>query len=420
MVDNNRILVIDDDPGVRQSYNEILSPAAENIIFDRGAELFRVAGTDKVKAVARSYDLTMIDCGEQAISLVEKLPSFAVAFIDMQMPGLNGAETAHRIWEIDPKIKIVIVTAYSKYHLDEIIHITGRDDIFYLRKPFNSDEIRQFARALIKQWNLEREKQILSDKLARSRKNEISIASKIQQALLLGEPPHGVQGIQIAPLTIPSQEVDGDFYDFFKHNDHCLDIVLGDVMGKGIPAALVGAATKNYFLRTLYKLYSSYGSKSIPEPKVIVSLVKSEMIQNLEELETFVTLCYTRFDLLTSKLTLVDCGHMRTIHYQKEFSRISFLQGENMPIGFPELDQIKQISSAFKSGDLFFFYSDGLTEAQDSAGNLFGEERLAKAVEKNGEASPKEFIATIWKEIIDFSKTEVFADDFTCVVVRIE
>jgi phosphoserine phosphatase RsbU/P len=289
-----------------------------------------------------------------------------------------------------------------------------------LRKPFNPDEIKQFARALTKQWNLECEKEILSAKLAKVRKNEISIASRIQQSLLLGQPPYGFQGIQLAPLTIASQKVDGDFYDFFKHNDQCLDIVLGDVMGKGIPAALVGAATKNFFLSTLYRLYASYGNKLIPEPEVIVSMVKSEMIENLEELETFVTLSYTRFDLLNSKLTFVDCGHMRTIHYQKENGQICLLQGENMPIGFPEKEQIKQITSSFKSGDLFFFYSDGLTEAQDSAGNLFGEDRLIKTVENNAEVAPKELITIIWKEIVDFSKTEVFADDFTCVAVSIE
>jgi two-component system, NtrC family, sensor kinase len=131
MVDNNRILIIDDDPGVRNSYHEILSPAPVNKVFDRGAELFGASGVRERTITARRYDLTMADSGDKAIGLVEKLPPFAVAFIDMQMPGLDGAETARRIWTIDPKIKIVIVTAYSKYRLDEIIGTTGRDDIFY-------------------------------------------------------------------------------------------------------------------------------------------------------------------------------------------------------------------------------------------------------------------------------------------------
>jgi len=87
---------------------------------------------------------------------VERGRPFELAFVDMKMPGMNGAETAREIWRIDSGIKIVIVTAFSEVSPDEMVQVTAREDLFYLRKPFNPEEIRQFARALCRQRDLER------------------------------------------------------------------------------------------------------------------------------------------------------------------------------------------------------------------------------------------------------------------------
>jgi CheY-like chemotaxis protein len=244
---NNRILVVDDDPGIRESFKRIFNPPQLNDILTEGASLFdeQIKDGEPVSA-HRPYDLTLVKSGEEGIGAVEnavdeKKP-FAAAFIDMKMPGIDGADAAKRILEIDTDIKIVILTAFSEYSLDDIVRKVGRENIFYLRKPFNPEEIRQFARALTNQWNLEREKKMLTDKLnnanqqllkyaedlgninqklrsaneelAAAREQEINIAARIQKTLLLGEPPKDLKGIQIAQLTIASQKVDGDFYDF--------------------------------------------------------------------------------------------------------------------------------------------------------------------------------------------------------------
>ena len=92
---------------------------------------------------------------------------FAVAFIDMKMPGIDGATTAKKIWELDPEIKIVIVTAFGECSPDDIVTIVGRDDLFYLNKPFNQGEIKQFTRALLEQWNLAAEREKLQFELER-------------------------------------------------------------------------------------------------------------------------------------------------------------------------------------------------------------------------------------------------------------
>ncbi len=165
MTENNRILIIDDDPGVRDSYKEILFPVPKEEVLQKGALLFGEPGQQHEEIERQQYDLTFAEKGEEGVEAVKKAieekSPLALAFIDMKMYGIDGAETSKRIWAIDPDIKIVIVTAYSEYTPDDIIRVTGRDDIFYLRKPFNPEEIRQFARVLTNEWNLERERKSL-------------------------------------------------------------------------------------------------------------------------------------------------------------------------------------------------------------------------------------------------------------------
>lgn len=172
MTENNRILIVDDDPGVRDSYVDILSPTPTGEIVSKGASLFHGEGASSLSTEQEIYDLTVVDRGEKGVTAVKAAFNqdrrFAVAFIDMKMQGIDGAETARRIWDIDPDMKIVIVTAYSNYRAEDITRVTGRDDVLYLRKPFNPDEIRQFARALTKQWELEQGKRFLAGQLKKA------------------------------------------------------------------------------------------------------------------------------------------------------------------------------------------------------------------------------------------------------------
>ena len=170
-----------------------------------GVSLFGEPSASKGKRTYITYDLTLVERGEKAVQTVEKAVEthqpFAAAFIDMNMPGIDGAETAKRIWDIDPKVKIIVVTAYSEYTPDDIIRVTGRDDIFYLRKPFNSEEIGQFARVLINEWNLEQERMHLSDQLEKANK-ELSRINKYLQNKVQEQTAMLVQSEKMASLGI--------------------------------------------------------------------------------------------------------------------------------------------------------------------------------------------------------------------------
>ncbi len=264
------------------------------------------------------------------------------------------------------------------------------------------------------------ERKRAQEELARAREQEVEIGFKIQQTLLLDQPPRDVPGVRVAALTIPSQRIDGDFYDFFKHRDDCLDVIVGDVMGKGIPAALLGAATKSHFLQALSRLISLAAPGTLPEPKDIVTLAHSEVARQLIELESFVTVCYARFDLQNHRVDFVDCGHTTTIHFQARTGTCAMLQGENLPLGVSEKEIYEQTRVPLHTGDVLLFYSDGLTETRNSAGELFGIERLAECVRTHGRLEPEALIDQIRQAAVAFSNSETFGDDLTCVAVRID
>jgi sigma-B regulation protein RsbU (phosphoserine phosphatase) len=248
-------------------------------------------------------------------------------------------------------------------------------------------------------------------------RQEVEIGSVIQQTLLLGLPPGGLRAFRLATLAVPSAMVDGDFYDFFRHDDGTLDVAVGDVMGKGVPAALVGAATKSQLLRALSGLLGSGGRP--PNVTDVVAAAHDVVVPQLIALERFVTMCYARFEAPLRRVTLVDCGHTRTVHYRSRDRSVALLQGYDSPLGFRDTADYRALVEPFDAGDVFFFYSDGLTETRGRHGEPFGEERLADIVRSRGELAPAALVEQVRQAVVAFSATGTFADDLTCVVVQI-
>lgn len=358
-----------------------------------------------VNTLKYDYRLGVAKNGPKALEYADKhIPDLIL--LDIVMPGMSGYEVCTRLKSAakTKDIPVIFITAMSEPdHKARGFEVGALD---YITKPFYAAEVKARVKTHLA--------------LKEVRDCEIDTASRIQKALLLGQPPRDAHGIQVKELTIASQKIDGDFYDFFKMNRCCFDLVLGDVMGKGIPAALLGAAVKSHLLRVLSEQFRLVGGKELPEPANIISSVHAGVIEQLMELETFVTLCYFRFDTAQCLFTFVDCGHTRTIHFHDDSGTCSLLKGVNMPLGFPEKEPFRQILAPFKAGDCFVFYSDGLTECKDQDGNLYGEKRLVDFVQNNAKIEPENLINGIYKDIIDFSGSEVFDDDVTCVIVKID
>ncbi len=190
-------------------------------------------------------------------------------------------------------------------------------------------------------------------------------------------------------------------------------------MGKGIPAALLGAAIKSRILHALSHLLYASGQGRLPDPEAIVTRVHAEVTEQFMDLRFFATLCYMRFDLEERRAAFVDCGHTKTLHFRPETGVCARLEGENMPLGCSEREVYRQVCVPFAPGDVFLFYSDGVTEAQNVDGESFEVERLEALLQAHRDLAPEALIRRVRQAVMDFSQSETFADDLTCVAVRI-
>ncbi|MDF7823991.1 PAS domain-containing protein [Pontiellaceae bacterium B12227] len=264
------------------------------------------------------------------------------------------------------------------------------------------------------------ERKQAEEELASARRREIDIASRIQRTLLLGRSSERIKGVQVAAMSVPSQDVDGDFFDCFVHNQQCMDIVIGDVMGKGVPAALLGGAAKNAILRAMCSIMSSSADHHLPLPREIMMSLHAGLVRELIDLNSFVTLIYARICSDKGTLSLVDCGHTRSIHCGVTDESCHFFSGNNSPLGFAERETYEESVIRLAPCDVVVFYSDGITEAADASGNMFGEERLLEVVCENRHLNCDAILEQIHQAVCTFSTHENFGDDLTCLVIKMD
>jgi anti-sigma regulatory factor (Ser/Thr protein kinase) len=158
--------------------------------------------------------------------------------------------------------------------------------------------------------------------------------------------------------------------------------------------------------------------RTLPEPREIVTLAHADMVRQLIDLESFVTLCYARIDLKRRVLQLVDCGHTGMLVARAGAEACEIIHGSNLPLGISLGEIFDQLTIPFATGDLFVFYSDGITDIRNAAGEFFGADRLAECVRINRHLEPEALVQAIRAAAMTFGGTERLGDDLTCVAVK--
>lgn len=251
-------------------------------------------------------------------------------------------------------------------------------------------------------------------------RKEVTIGMEIQKQLLLGEPPMNLCGAKIAAMSIPSQQIGGDFYDFVPYDSSRFDLFMGDVMGKGLSAALCGAATKIQFMRAFYNLAPVAENGELPRLERVVTVARDEMCGKLMYIESFITACVARVDVEHRRLEIIDCGHTATVLYRRATGECVQIKGPNCPLGFFP-DEVYEVQTAdFAPGDVLMFYSDGIIEAKSADRTFYGMDRLLGFIRANVSLMPQEMMAKLCDELKTFSATAAFSDDVTCIIVKFE
>jgi len=236
--------------------------------------------------------------------------------------------------------------------------------------------------------------------------SELQIARQIQRSLLSSNLPR-LENFEIAYLYEPIQEVGGDYYDFLKKRGAYLPIVVADVEGKGLSAALV-AASSQAILHTLNELYLFNAAKFMAKV--------NNLIYELTHGEKFVTIFWCLLNDQQRKITYVNAGHCEPFLFRK--GNFSKLRSGGFLAGFIPNAVYEEETIYLENGDLICIYTDGVFEVENEQGKEFGEDGLRKIIERNFHLPPGELIKTIYHEIKNFAVHKEFRDDFTVILIK--
>jgi PAS domain S-box-containing protein len=216
--------------------------------------------------------------------------------------------------------------------------------------------------------------------LAQARTRELEVGALIQQSLLAANPIKDMAGLWMTAYNQPSKGMDGDFVEVIRMGEHCLDILAGDVMGKGSLAGLMGAGTKLKFIRSIVELLAAENrGTEPPPPSAIVASMHKTMTPHLQELEAFVTLVYVRIDTLRNVITWIGCGHEETLIIRAN-GDLQTLSNQHPPLGILDHDEFSQGETHLGVGDAVFLCSDGLSDAVRPDGQRVGRDLVNQAV----------------------------------------
>lgn len=392
--------------------------------------------------IREPYQQVFAESGEQALEIVGSR-EIHVIVTDLRMPGMHGLELLERLKLSCPEIVRVVLSATSD--MEHTIASINSGEVFrFIPKPLDSCDFRGVVREAAENYLLMKERQTSMGELAaanvslhdalqrvervnneKRRLQEISrdVERRIGEEFLQADCPTGVKGVSLAAVTLPARHLDGDFYDCIIRDDECFDVVMGDVMGKGVHSALVGAGLKFIMLKEVIQQGQSGNSGWLDHDREVLEswcqLIHQRSIAKLVGLEMFATLCLARFNLNLSAMTYVDCGHTKTLQFRDNSGDCHKLWGDNLPLGMEENTSYLARSVNFEEGDVFLFYSDGVTEAENLNGELFGSSRLEQLLVDRHWRSSEGIVEDVVDTVRNYVGERGFNDDFTCLAVKI-
>lgn len=319
-------LVVDDDPGI----NRLL----------------------QARLQARGYQVTSAADGEEALAQLQQC-HVDIIFLDVSLPGMSGLDVLGIIREQDQDVAVVITTAFGSERVAIDAMRRGADD--YLRKPFESSEFKSVLKRTMSRLLLNRQNTALRrelDEKHRQLEAELVRAANVQADLLPYEMPL-VPGFEMAAECVPAHEVGGDFYDWQQKQANVLSFWLCDVMGKGMPAALL-MATVRAVMRAVVR-----GSLPATALRYVTAALEDDFIQT----DQFVTLFMANLEIEERRLTYVDAGHGHAF-VRRANGSVELLPERGLPLGVMPDTHYTEGTLVFEPGDALIVYSDGVIDAR--------------------------------------------------------
>ena len=376
---NERILVVDDTPANLQALSAVLKE--------------------------QGYPISVATNGKQALEVLERVRPDLI-LLDVMMPEMDGFETCRRLKQSPAWREIPVVFLTSKSETDDVVAGFEAGAVDYVAKPFNAHELLARVRTHLTIDRLRRDVAEKSEQLVRARKREMDLAFRVQARLMPARLPE-LAGWSLAADWQPALEVSGDYYDFIADRGR-LGVVVADVSGKGMPAALFMASTR-----------------SVLRAKATAALGPAEILTQANALlcadavdGMFVTLFYAEIDAASGSLAYASAGHNPPFWYRAASGDVVELAPTGSVLAMDEERRWGQERIEPASGDVLLFYTDGYPEAFDARRRAFGDERLKEVLKRTAKETPERIRDEMRRAVDEFVGGAPRSDDLTLVVAK--
>ncbi|HPA72277.1 MAG TPA: SpoIIE family protein phosphatase [Spirochaetota bacterium] len=374
---SHTILVVDDDPVILRVLDSYLS----------------LEGYSVVTALSGSEALEIIGSGAAPDLII----------LDVMLPRISGYDVARAVREKHPSHELPIIMLTAKnMPADAVTGISaGAND--FLVKPVGREELAVRVNNLVAMKESAREHRKL-DVL----KRDLDIAHEIQQSLILRTLPE-IRGASIAVRYQAMAELGGDFYDIHPLADGMLAVLIADVSGHGIAAALICS-----MLRVAYAFHLG----ETTDPATLMERINATMGDLTHG--QFITALFAAVDIPGRKLSCASAGHWPVALLRDTGETVDFPADTGIPFGWDPAARYAGSTLELRPGDRIVFFTDGLVECRDQSNDMFGTERMIQASARERAGSPEECAESILSDLRAWHGSTGFDDDVTLIIIDID
>ena len=356
------------------------------------------------------YEFFFARNGLEALAVLANTPDIEIILCDINMPEMDGLTLLAKVNEMrNPAMRVIMVSAYGD--MANIRQAMNNGAFDFATKPIDMDDLALTIEKAIEQIHYVHESQKEHTQLE-SLKEDLVSAKEIQQSILPKVSkafPELKDVMDLAASMEAAKDVGGDFYDFFRIDEDRIALVIADVCGKGIPAALFMAVS-----RTIIH------SKGVQGAGAAECMTESNrLLANSSTNHMFVTVFYAIFNTKTGLVTYCNAGHNPPYVMRADGSVEQLPMDGHYMVGAFEDEEYTDRTLQLEHGDTLVMYTDGVTEAMDPACNVFGTNRLNNILRSQEPGvSSLEIVEAVKAGIAEFVGDAEQSDDITMLVVK--
>ena len=355
------------------------------------------------------YEFYFAHNGLEALTLLLKVKDIDIILSDINMPEMDGLTLLTKVNEMqNPALKCIMVSAYGD--MGNIRSAMNNGAFDFATKPIDLEDLSVTIEKAIEQIAYIKAAQEEHSQLE-SLKNDLAVAGEIQQAILprVFPPfPENDDEMELAALMTPARDVGGDFYDFFRIDSERIGLVMADVSGKDIPAAIFMAVSRT-LIRTV-------GLQGITTGQC---LTKSNELLCAESVDSmFITVFYAIYNIKTGELEYCNGGHNAPYILRANGSVEQMPMSRNPLVGAVEGVDFQSDNTVLRAGDTLVMYTDGVNEAFNADFEQYGEPRMERILAQLKDKNCREIVDGMLADIRLFVGNAEQSDDITIMALK--